>query len=430
MTQGRKSRTVLAIACALAALTAAALAPAFAGAQAAENEYNLHAPGRRRGGTATPAAAARTPTRRVERLRLRRRRRGADRAHRPRGGRRRSAPGSAVWRLRDRGPAAARARSDLAHRRPHASHDTAGAASCRSARQRPLTTAQADRRRSATAQPVRRLAPRRGVADRRGRARRSPRCSRRPRPATAAKRRRVRDRAPGRRPAGRGRPRHDARRAASAGMRDDARLGHGRERPRASTTGRRPTRSIRETTNRGIQPFLFLYGTPEWAAEIDGRTAPTRCSVYPPRPRRPAGASPTSPPPRPPATAPAATSGRRRSPASARTAPYGGPAGRPADELEPGVLPPAAAATSPAAAAARPAAADRAALRLHRAAADHAPGRSGTSRTRPSTSPRRSTSAGYAALAARPRPARSARSTRAPRSCSAACGARSRRATW
>ncbi len=45
MTQGRKSRTVLAIACALAALAAAALAPAFAGAQAAENEYNLTLPG-------------------------------------------------------------------------------------------------------------------------------------------------------------------------------------------------------------------------------------------------------------------------------------------------------------------------------------------------------------------------------------------------
>ena len=27
---------------------------------------------------------------------------------------------------------------------------------------------------------------------------------------------------------------------------------------------------IRETTNRGIQPFVFLYGTPEWAARRDG----------------------------------------------------------------------------------------------------------------------------------------------------------------
>src|SRR5690349_3846657 len=50
MTQGRKSRTVLAIACALAALAAASLAPAFAAAQAADNEYNLTLPGADGGG--------------------------------------------------------------------------------------------------------------------------------------------------------------------------------------------------------------------------------------------------------------------------------------------------------------------------------------------------------------------------------------------
>ena len=50
MTQGRKSRTVLALVCALTALTAAALAPAFAGAQAAENEYTLPLPGANGGG--------------------------------------------------------------------------------------------------------------------------------------------------------------------------------------------------------------------------------------------------------------------------------------------------------------------------------------------------------------------------------------------
>jgi cobalamin biosynthesis Mg chelatase CobN len=51
MTQGRKSRTVLAIGCALAALvTAAMLAPAFAGAQAADDEYNLTLPGAGAGG--------------------------------------------------------------------------------------------------------------------------------------------------------------------------------------------------------------------------------------------------------------------------------------------------------------------------------------------------------------------------------------------
>jgi hypothetical protein len=51
MTQGRKSRTVLAIACALVALTAAALAPSFAMGQAAENEYNLTLPGASGGGS-------------------------------------------------------------------------------------------------------------------------------------------------------------------------------------------------------------------------------------------------------------------------------------------------------------------------------------------------------------------------------------------
>src|ERR1044072_2051505 len=40
---------------------------------------------------------------------------------------------------------------------------------------------------------------------------------------------------------------------------------------------------IRETTNRGIQPFVFLYGTPDWAARIDGRTCTTDCAVYAPR---------------------------------------------------------------------------------------------------------------------------------------------------
>jgi hypothetical protein len=40
---------------------------------------------------------------------------------------------------------------------------------------------------------------------------------------------------------------------------------------------------IRETTNRGIQPFVFLYGTPDWAAKIDGRDCSTDCAVYPPK---------------------------------------------------------------------------------------------------------------------------------------------------
>ncbi|HEY8000773.1 MAG TPA: hypothetical protein VID76_02480 [Solirubrobacterales bacterium] len=46
MTQGRKSRTVLAFGCALVALMSGALlAPALAGAQAADDEYNLTLPG-------------------------------------------------------------------------------------------------------------------------------------------------------------------------------------------------------------------------------------------------------------------------------------------------------------------------------------------------------------------------------------------------
>jgi hypothetical protein len=51
MTQGRKSRTVLAIACVLVALMAVALAPSFAMGQAANNEYNLTLPGANGGGS-------------------------------------------------------------------------------------------------------------------------------------------------------------------------------------------------------------------------------------------------------------------------------------------------------------------------------------------------------------------------------------------
>ena len=55
MTQGRKSRTVLAIVCALAALAAGALlAPAVAGAQA-DQEYNLELPGAGGGNGQTPS---------------------------------------------------------------------------------------------------------------------------------------------------------------------------------------------------------------------------------------------------------------------------------------------------------------------------------------------------------------------------------------
>jgi hypothetical protein len=41
---------------------------------------------------------------------------------------------------------------------------------------------------------------------------------------------------------------------------------------------------VRETTNRGIQPMLFLYGSPHWATTLDGRDCPDEtCTIYPPR---------------------------------------------------------------------------------------------------------------------------------------------------
>jgi hypothetical protein len=41
---------------------------------------------------------------------------------------------------------------------------------------------------------------------------------------------------------------------------------------------------VRETTNRGITPMLFFYGTPVWATQRDGRDClELTCTVYPPR---------------------------------------------------------------------------------------------------------------------------------------------------
>ena len=42
---------------------------------------------------------------------------------------------------------------------------------------------------------------------------------------------------------------------------------------------------VRETTNYGVQPFFFIYGTPRWAADIDGRKGCNKhdCVVYPPK---------------------------------------------------------------------------------------------------------------------------------------------------
>ena len=50
MTQGRKSRTVLAIGCVLAVLAAGSVAPAFAGTPAAQTEYDFDLPGAGQGG--------------------------------------------------------------------------------------------------------------------------------------------------------------------------------------------------------------------------------------------------------------------------------------------------------------------------------------------------------------------------------------------
>ena len=59
MTQGRKSRTVLAIGCALAVLAAGAVAPAYAGAQAAKDEYKLDvAPAKHTPGGGGPPASS------------------------------------------------------------------------------------------------------------------------------------------------------------------------------------------------------------------------------------------------------------------------------------------------------------------------------------------------------------------------------------
>ena len=61
MTQGRKSRTALALACVLAALVAVAAVPAFAGAQAADDEYNLTLPGANNGGQGDAGTGGQSP---------------------------------------------------------------------------------------------------------------------------------------------------------------------------------------------------------------------------------------------------------------------------------------------------------------------------------------------------------------------------------
>ena len=39
---------------------------------------------------------------------------------------------------------------------------------------------------------------------------------------------------------------------------------------------------VRETTNYGVQPFFFLYGTPKWAAKIDGIRCNKKCYKFAP----------------------------------------------------------------------------------------------------------------------------------------------------
>ena len=44
-----------------------------------------------------------------------------------------------------------------------------------------------------------------------------------------------------------------------------------------------PDAMVREATNRGIQPLFFLYGTPDWAAQADGRSCSgDACSIMAP----------------------------------------------------------------------------------------------------------------------------------------------------
>ena len=39
---------------------------------------------------------------------------------------------------------------------------------------------------------------------------------------------------------------------------------------------------VRETTARGIQPLLFLYGSPDWVAQVDGRPCAPDCAIIAP----------------------------------------------------------------------------------------------------------------------------------------------------
>ena len=47
---------------------------------------------------------------------------------------------------------------------------------------------------------------------------------------------------------------------------------------------------VRETTARGIQPLLYLYGSPDWVAQMDGHQCAPDCSIIPPSSKQTRGA--------------------------------------------------------------------------------------------------------------------------------------------
>ena len=143
-----------------------------------------------------------------------------------------------------------------------------------------------------------------------------------------------------------------------------------------STTGRCSTAIIRETTSHGIEPFLFFYGTPDWAARADGHNCNVGdCSIFPPASTRdPRARSPTSP-----AAAVDALRARRRllggagagpAAAAAGDAVGGGPpaTGSRATDCPIPICPPPPPPPPPPPGPPPP---HRAAVRLHRAAPDH-----------------------------------------------------------
>ena len=168
---------------------------------------------------------------------------------------------------------------------------------------------------------------------------------------------------------------------------------------RAASTGvydwRRARRDgPRDAPSAGSQPLFFLYGTPDWAAQRGRHScagAPARSSSRRARPETRGAFAGLRRAPRSSATAPAATSGRRRwsrsraaEPAPPADEPVGG--GTLGGVECPPLIPICEPAPPPPPPPSRSAAARRAAMRVRARRRRSAPGRSGTSRTRPSTS--------------------------------------------